>query len=226
MADGGQGFFKISLTIFPENDTSELHANSINDMNDQASSVNLDGFSRKRTLYSEGGIISKKSKLTSVNHLIMLCAVPKISESYENLKVLFDLTKINDIPFKFVADFKLLLIINGQQTATSSYPCPYCYISLGQLRARDALSSKNSSATTCSSRSKSSTDKSNEIDRIKLKTYGDIKADYEKYSLAGKKRVMLRTVIVQLILLLLLKMTTCLFCKNVLFLNFMFYRAL
>lgn len=48
-----------------------------------------------------------------MKRLIMLCIVPDVKESYANLKILLDLTKINDIPFKFISDFKLLLIING-----------------------------------------------------------------------------------------------------------------
>lgn len=59
----------------------------------------------KRTLYSEGGTLSKKAKLTSVNRLILLCVVSQSKESNDNMKLLFDFTKINNIPFKFVSDF-------------------------------------------------------------------------------------------------------------------------
>ena len=50
------------------------------------------------------------------------------------MKLLFELTKLNNISFVFLADFKLLLICLGKQTATSSYPCPYCTIVLGDMR--------------------------------------------------------------------------------------------
>ncbi|CAH0550706.1 unnamed protein product [Brassicogethes aeneus] len=60
--------------------------------------------------------------------------VPNIKETYENLNLLFDLVKINKISFKFLSDFKIILMVNGLQTATSSYPCPYCCISLKELR--------------------------------------------------------------------------------------------
>lgn len=132
MADGGQGFFKISLTILPEN-YSPVEDSSLQDTyNDENFQYNPEDFdeSRKRKLYSEGGSISKKGKLTSVDSLILLCITPDIKETHANMNILFDLTNINNIPFKFVADFKLLLIVNGQQTATSAYPCPYCFVSL------------------------------------------------------------------------------------------------
>ena len=67
----------------------------------------------------------------------MLCCVPNVNESYENMKILFELTKLNNIPYKFVADFKLTLIVNGLQTATSSYPSPVCFVSLNCLRGVD-----------------------------------------------------------------------------------------
>ncbi|CAH0553090.1 unnamed protein product [Brassicogethes aeneus] len=60
--------------------------------------------------------------------------VPDIKETYENLNLLFDMVKIKKISFKFLSDFKIILMVNGLQTATSSYPYPYCYISLKELR--------------------------------------------------------------------------------------------
>ena len=78
--------------------------------------------------------MSKKRNLNSVYKLIILAIVPQIKETYENVKTLFELTKVNEIPFKFTSDLKLLLIINGQQTATATYPCPYCFITLSELQ--------------------------------------------------------------------------------------------
>lgn len=73
MTDGGQGFFKISMTILPENYTAETEINKAS--------------------------ISKKAKLTSVNRLILLCVVPEIKETYENMDLLVKLTNLNNIPF-------------------------------------------------------------------------------------------------------------------------------
>lgn len=72
--------------------------------------------------------------MTSVYKLLILCVVPNVKETYDNVKIMIDLTKLNDIPFKFVSDFKLLHIVNVQQTATASFPCPYCFVPLQCLR--------------------------------------------------------------------------------------------
>ncbi|CAH1106663.1 unnamed protein product [Psylliodes chrysocephalus] len=167
IADGGQGFFKISLTILPENYSFDNY--------DDYDPTSREGSSSADDP-NECGKLAKTRKLTSVNKLIMLCLVPQIKESYENIKRLFELTKINDIPFKFVADFKLLLIINGQQTATATYPCPYCYISLGSLRG--SSTSQNAPVT----------DPCDIEGDSKLRTFGSLKADYEKYCLVGRKK--------------------------------------
>lgn len=148
MADGGQGFFKVCMTILPGNYVSDP---------DSAS----DSTQAKRM---------KFDKLTSVHKLIMLGIVPQIKESYENVKKLFDLIQINDIPFKFVSDFKLLLIINGQQTATATFPCPYCFVTLKQLKTRDELERDEQNLT--------------------LKTYGDLRKDYGEFiSRGGNKKL-------------------------------------
>lgn len=159
MADGGQGSFKVSMTILPEDYERDCDNNEDNDSEPVV---------KKRKLYSEGGTVGQKAKLTSVNRLIMLCVVSGILETYDNIKVLFELIEINKIPFKFVADFKLLLIVNGQQTATSTYPCPYCFVTLNDLRNTDRCSLNES----CD----------------ELKTYGDLKSDYEKFCLLGTKK--------------------------------------
>ena len=98
-ADGGQGFLKLVMSVFPKNYCND------DDSDDEI-------FTKKRRLYSESKGCNNK-KLTSASKAIILCIVPKVSESYDNLKILIDLTKLNDILFRFVADFKLLLTVNG-----------------------------------------------------------------------------------------------------------------
>lgn len=122
MADGGQGFFKISMSIIPES----YYCGS---MNEDVIEENI-----KRSKYCEGGSIGKPARLTSVKKVIMLCIVPDIKETYENVKILFELTNINEISFKFISDLKLCLIVNGQQTASASYPSPYCSVTLTEMR--------------------------------------------------------------------------------------------
>ena len=94
MAYGGQGFLKICLTVIAENYADELNESSGKYLKQERSS------------YKDGGTFSKYSKLTEVNKLIMLCCVPDVQETYENVKVLFDITQLNRITFKFVSDFK------------------------------------------------------------------------------------------------------------------------
>ena len=96
----------------------------------------------------------------------MLCIVPNIKETYENIRKLCDLISLNSIPFKLLSDFKVLLMINGQQTASATFPCPYCRISLSELKNRvDILNNNNS--------------KLNKKEC--LKTYGNIKEDYKTF---------------------------------------------
>lgn len=103
MADGGQGFLKLCLTILP----SDFDENE-DPSNDSGS----------------------KYKFTSVKKVILLCVVPECKESYENMELLFRITDVNKIQFLFAADFKLLLITIGLQTSRSSFPCPFCLVPL------------------------------------------------------------------------------------------------
>lgn len=155
MADGGQGFFKICLSIIP-----------VIPESDEDLSINLP--TKKRKLSRK---INASSPETSVKKLIMLCIVPDIKETYENVKILFELIKINDISFKFVSDFKLLLIINGQQTATSMYPCPYCFVSLQDLK-----------------KNRDEKNVSNESQLPAMKTFGDLEDDYQAFVSLGSKK--------------------------------------
>ena len=76
-ADGGQGFFKICLTITPE----DYSPNTETDDNFDEDEYNHKLTKKRRKLYSEGGTTARKAKLTSVHRLIMLCIVPQIKES-------------------------------------------------------------------------------------------------------------------------------------------------
>ena len=77
MADGGQGFLKMSLTVLPK-DYDKIMDSPVSESG---------SIQRKRSLYSEGGSCGKTQTLTGVNRLIMLCCVPDVSESYENMKM-------------------------------------------------------------------------------------------------------------------------------------------
>ena len=117
----------------------------------------------------------------------MLCLVPDIKETYENIKIIFSLINLNSIPFKFVSDFKLLLIVNGQQTATSSFPCPFCFISLKELRITDETQVYLDYINTVTTENQNGDVLIN--DSKTLKTYGDLKHDFSRFCDDGKKRL-------------------------------------
>ena len=127
MADGGQGFLKICMTVLPENYNPDLDREATED--DDNETMTEPG---KRATYKEGGGIGK-CKLTSVKRTILIAIVPDCKETHKNMKALFDITELNNISFLFVADFKLLLLCIGCQSASASFPCPYCVIPSKQL---------------------------------------------------------------------------------------------
>ena len=155
MADGGQGFFKVCFSIAPV--TPEPYED-----------LDVNVPTKKRKLTRK---VHASSPETSIKKLIMLCIVPDIKETYDNVEMLFELIKINDISFKFVSDFKLLLIINGQQMATSMCPCPYSFLSSQDLRRNSA--EKNVP---------------NESILPVLKNFGDLKEDHKKFVDLGRKK--------------------------------------
>ena len=67
------------------------------------------------------------------------------------------------ISFKYVANFKLILLVNGMQTVTSTNPCPYCFVCVNDLENRKELIK-------C------------ELDgKLQLKAYGNLKEDCNRF---------------------------------------------
>lgn len=156
-ADGGQGFLKVCLSII---DNSLLEASNDKELE----------MIEKRTRYSEGGSASCPGNPTGVKRLYILGIVPEVKETYDNFQLLFSLIDINKISFKFVSDFKVILIVIGQQTASATHPCPYCFIPLEKLRHDSENSEEN--------------------EFVVLKSFGDLKRDYEKYCALKKDKKM------------------------------------
>ena len=129
-------FFKVCATVLPENyDWTKDKAIEIDELTNDMERIETSSTSSKRSTYSEGGSL-KKGKLTGVKRLILLAIVPDIKETHNNVSIIFDLIRLNNISFKIVTDFKLQLIILGLQTATAMHPCGYCLISKNQLQNR------------------------------------------------------------------------------------------
>ena len=156
MADSGQGSFKISIAIIPNNYDPEI---------DRPCNNGEPLEKKVRSSYAEGGSC-KHGKVSGVKRLIMLANVPDIKETYENCRTLWQLTELDKISYLLSADFKLILTVLGLQTASSMFPCPYCLISLRQLRGQD-IEPKDSS---CPER-----------------TFGTLSVDYSSFIANGSK---------------------------------------
>ena len=70
-----------------------------------------------------------KRKYMGPKRSIILAAVMDVKESYNNMSVLIDLTKINEVEYALSLDLKLMNIILGITSHSSKHPCPYgeCY---------------------------------------------------------------------------------------------------
>ena len=80
------------------------------------------------------------------------------------------------ITFRVNSDFKLLLIINGQQSARATFPCPYCYISLKDLKNREKV---------CETKLD---DRDSAKEFSNLKKFYDLENDYKMFCLLGKNK--------------------------------------
>ena len=60
---------------------------------------------------------------------LILAIVANVPESYHNIKILMNLTNVNEIEYTLSQDLKLTNIIIGITSHSSKYPCPYgeCY---------------------------------------------------------------------------------------------------
>lgn len=163
MANGGQGSFKICDSIFPDNYFS-----------DEDEAMNEEPLQKKRKLRRDSNnneTASDSFKFTGVKRILMLCIAPNMKETYKNVKILFELIKLNEInSFKFVGDFKVILMINGQQTASASFPCPYRFMNLRDLKP-------------CGRNFERLDEES-----LKLKTFGNLRADFKNYSESGREK--------------------------------------
>lgn len=111
----------------------------------------------------------------------MVCVVPEIKVTYDNFRILWNLTNLNSIPYKFVSDYKLLLIMIGQQSAISTYPCPFCFITLDVLRSGEV-----GPKMVCFEDEGVELEIGEEC--LKLKTFGDIKESHNFSNLNFAKK--------------------------------------
>ena len=80
------------------------------------------------TLVNKNQDSEAKFKSSGTIRTIVLSCVQDIPENYWNLKIVFEKLKIDHFFAKkyIISDFKLINIVNGMQSSSSTYPCPYC----------------------------------------------------------------------------------------------------
>ena len=69
-----------------------------------------------------------RSKSTGCKRCLVVARVDNVPENRANVKVLVDKLNLPDLQkdFKIVADIKLIDIMTGIQSTSSTHPCPYC----------------------------------------------------------------------------------------------------
>jgi hypothetical protein len=73
-------------------------------------------------------LIEKAMLDTSVKKLIIIAIAYKVKETYENVRYILQLLKIDQIDFQYVyaVDLKMANILCGLQSHSSAYPCMFC----------------------------------------------------------------------------------------------------
>ena len=105
--DDGQGILKLMQTI-------------------KSSDIPTDECAYRKRKYSEG-YEGNNSPLSSVKKLFILCAVPKVDETYDNVHQIMKSINFSDIKFTLSCDLKMCLCLCGKQAASSRHPCPFCH---------------------------------------------------------------------------------------------------
>jgi hypothetical protein len=89
--------------------------------------------SRDRLKFADNFTTKKQFKSTGVKRVLVLASFPQIvGEKYEFIRPLIEkmgydrLRSEHDLPTYLCSDLKVILVLVGQQTATATFPCPYC----------------------------------------------------------------------------------------------------
>lgn len=107
--DSGGGSLKVCLNVLPENDPEYF----------------------------------KKYKSAGINKLFIIGLGPKLSESYANIKSLFETLDLQSIcgicSYTFAADFKLIMILLGLQSNSSTHTCPWCDVNVKEMEIKGSF---------------------------------------------------------------------------------------
>ena len=81
---------------------------------------------KRRASYCDG-IFPKQNKDTSFKKLLILAIVSKVQENHENVAQIHQVLDLSSLQkFRIAADQKLINILCGLQSHSSTYPCPWC----------------------------------------------------------------------------------------------------
>ena len=81
---------------------------------------------KRRASYCDG-IFPKQNKDTSVKKLLILAIFSKVQENHENVTKILQVLDLSSLQkFRIAADQKLINILCGLQSHSSTYPCPWC----------------------------------------------------------------------------------------------------
>ena len=108
-ADGGKQFLKFCINLIKEVNETE------------SSPVQR----KARSSYAKGSF-SIRYKGSGVKLSIIIAIVQDVSESPDNLEVIWNLTRLNFIMYVPATDLKFTLSGVGMGSASSKYPCPFC----------------------------------------------------------------------------------------------------
>ena len=115
--DGGQGFFKVIVSIFKANYDPEITF----------------------SIEEEPG-----SRLSGANRLQVLAIAEDIQEHYENLRIIVNKLQLNNIDKVTACDLKLINVLIGISSHSGKFACPYCegdmFFQLANLRTFGDLS--------------------------------------------------------------------------------------
>ncbi|XP_030748106.1 uncharacterized protein LOC115876459 [Sitophilus oryzae] len=107
--ESGGGSLKVCLNVLPENDPEYV----------------------------------KKYKSAGINKLFIIGLGPKLSESYANIKSLFEALDLQSIcgicSYTFAADFKLIMILLGLQSNSSTHTCPWCDVNVKEMEIKGSF---------------------------------------------------------------------------------------
>ena len=86
-------------------------------------------YEKPKTERQKEASIKNRYKSTSTHRVVIGARVDNIPECYYNLKVMLDKLKLNEInqDFKIVCDLKVVDILLGIQSTSSTHCCPYCH---------------------------------------------------------------------------------------------------